>query len=71
MDKFYKVRKGFKYTGNESLNNLDYWYGPWNSIEDAKQEIGEREITPGFTIGIYDSPGHVIEYWWQKEENSE
>jgi len=42
MTDFYKVRKGFKYTGSKPLNNLDYYYGPWASIDEALEEIGDK-----------------------------
>lgn len=65
MEKFYKVRKKFKYTG-QRLSNLDYYYGPWESIQDACENVPVSVRERGLTVGIYDDREGVIEYQWKE-----
>ena len=68
MSDFYKIRKLLKYTGNKP--NIDYWYGPYESDEQAFS-IVENKIV-GLTVGIYtdSSKKKIKEKWFQKNENN-
>ena len=73
MEKFYKVRKGFKYSGNEEISNLDFFYGPYNSVDIAKQTLKDNNVSigVGYTIGVIGDDDKVVEYWWQPVENNQ
>lgn len=50
--------------------NIDYQYGPYVSVEEAKTALTGvlNENSVGRTIGITEADGKVSEYWWQKVE---
>ena len=70
MNKVYKVRKNFKYSGKERISNLDYYYGPWNSVEEACENIPENIRGLGLTIGVIEDE-EIIEYQWKKGTSNE
>lgn len=47
--------------------NIDYQYGPYVSVEEAKTALtgALNENSVGRTIGITEADGKVTEYWWQ------
>lgn len=44
--------------------NIDYLYGPYNSLEEACAAIISSRRTIGRTVGIV-SGGSILEYWWK------
>lgn len=54
--------------------SLDAKYGPYTSLEEARQAIETTFFakTAGLTVGIKDSnTGKITEYWFQPNENNE
>lgn len=48
------------------VSDVDYFYGPYESIEDANNAIAEGLRAPGKTVGIIDDTSNVVtEYWYQ------
>ena len=50
-----------------SYSNVDYWYGPYNSKEDACSIIPIGLRAQGLTVGIIEN-GKVVEYQWKTSE---
>lgn len=50
--------------------NIDYLYGPYNSMEEACQAIIQSRRTIGRTVGIVDN-GSILEYWWKSGTEDE
>jgi hypothetical protein len=54
----------------DSCANNDYYYGPYSSIDAAKQELADflepdiQDLVIGRTIGVLED-GVIKEYWWQ------
>jgi len=50
-------------------SNLDAFYGPYNSVEDACNNIPDKYRMIGLTVGIVTKNGNDIsnleEYWWK------
>jgi hypothetical protein len=47
----------------EQCANIDAFYGPYNSIEEACTRVTARRRALGRTVGIIEN-GKVVEYWW-------
>lgn len=47
--------------------NVSKWWGPYNSITEAKTKT-EAVRALGFTVGVIED-GYVVEYKWQKVDN--
>ena len=45
--------------------NIDYLYGPYNSVEDACAAIVSSRRILGRTVGILSEEG-ITEYWWKE-----
>ena len=45
-------------------SNVDYNYGPYNTVEDAVFAIPSVIREKGLTVGVL-LDGNVIEYWWK------
>lgn len=55
-------------------SNIDYWYGPYDSEQDAKDfTLEENVVDVGLTVGIYtdSTKSKVKEKWFQKDESGE
>lgn len=48
-------------------SSVDYFYGPYDSVSEAKSAIEPALRGIGRTIGIVEN-GIVVEYWWQKND---
>ena len=44
--------------------NIDYYYGTYNSLEEACQNVPQEVRLKGKTVGIIEN-GNVVEYWWK------
>ena len=61
--------------GQNPNAHLDYWYGPYNDIYEAKTATqnttdgmsGATEVHRyvGMTVGILDENGSITEYWFR------
>lgn len=51
-------------TVNGPFPNIDYKYGPYNSIQDALDAIPYNQRSIGLTVGIKESNTGVIEEYW-------
>lgn len=49
---------------NGASANVDYLYGPFESIETACSKVPQSIRSAGRTVGILTSSG-VVEYWWK------
>lgn len=49
-----------------NFSDLDYFYGPYSSLEEANKEIIASLRSAGRTVGIIDGISkEVTEYWYQ------
>lgn len=58
---------------NEASANVDYKYGPYDSLDDAYEYLGEDNldcIAVGLTIGIITDNG-IVEYWFKNGTSKE
>lgn len=51
-------------------SSVDYWYGPYNSLDDAYDVIPEALRDVGLTVGILNENEEVSEYWFQYDTNN-
>lgn len=49
---------------NNPYSNVDIYYGPWLTLEEACLNIPIEIRGKGLTIGITDGQG-IKEYWWK------
>lgn len=47
--------------------NIDYYYGPYGSLDDLKEGVPNDLWVPGFTAAVQDEAGEVTEWWVQGE----
>lgn len=47
----------------EAKANIDYKYGPYNSLEEAKAKLPMKVRTIGLTVGVKDG-NNIVEYWF-------
>ena len=54
-------------------SNIDFWYGPYESDQEAKDIIEDNVVDVGLTVGIYtdSTKSKVKEKWFQKDEHGE
>lgn len=43
--------------------NIDYYYGPYDSLADLREHVPNELWVPGFTAAVQDGGGVVKEYW--------
>lgn len=57
---------------SNAVSNIDYWYGPYQNIEEACNIIPKVRRNKGLTVGILDDTFGIKEYWWAKgiEDNN-
>lgn len=61
------VNVGATIYNNEASPNIDYKYGPYHSVEEAYEWLGEDNldaIAVGLTVGIKTGNG-IEEYWFK------
>lgn len=54
-------------TSDENYNpypNIDYKYGPYDSLEEALSYLPNRFRAIGLTFGVKDSNNNIVEYWF-------
>ena len=61
-DTTYNLAQQIKFSNK--VSNVDYFYGPYESIDDANIAIEESLRMAGKTVGIITN-GKVEEYWYQ------
>lgn len=61
------IATGFNIKSNEACANIDYKYGPYHSLDEAYETLGEDGddvIAIGLTVGILTDNG-IVEYWFK------
>lgn len=66
-DTTYNLAQQIKFSNK--VSNVDYFYGPYDSIDDANTAIEESLRMAGKTVGIITN-GKVEEYWYQPNASS-
>lgn len=56
---------------NEPCANVDYKYGPYNSVSEAFSSIPRHLRAIGLTVGVIDETGSIKEYWFKSATVSE
>lgn len=51
---------------NSPYSNIDYYYGPYNNLNEAISTIKSNRRKKGLTVGILDETFGIREYWWAK-----
>lgn len=56
----------------KAVSNIDYFYGPYESIEQANSNIPKSYRKQGRTVGIINSQKGIDEYWYKEgiEDNN-
>lgn len=63
-DTTYNLAQQIKFS--MKVSNVDYFYGPYDTIEEANEAIEESLRAIGKTVGIVDSTtNELTEYWYQ------
>lgn len=65
-DTTYNLAQQIKFSNK--VSNVDYFYGPYDSIADANTAIEESLRMAGKTVGIITN-GKVEEYWYQPNDS--
>lgn len=50
----------------KAVSNIDYFYGPYESIEQANSNIPKSYRKQGRTVGIINSQKGIDEYWYKE-----
>lgn len=53
------------------IPNIDYKYGPYDSIQHALDSIPYEQRSIGLTVGIKDGDGYIEEYWFNRGISSD
>jgi len=61
MDNTFNLANTIKVVNPES--NVDFYYGVWNSLAEAKSRVPQAVRKVGKTVGVVED-GEVLEYWW-------
>jgi len=51
----------------QPYSNIDMFYGPYDNIKEACEQVPLAIRQKGLTIGILNDKGEVEEYWWKKD----
>lgn len=65
-DTTYNLAQQIKFSNK--VSNVDYFYGPYDSIADANTAIEKSLRMAGKTVGIITN-GKVEEYWYQPNDS--
>ena len=74
LGKFSTIKTSATDSNVQAHANLDYWYGPYDSVKDAERYTNMDKVRAvGLTVGIYKDENHneITEYWYKKSTNTQ
>lgn len=64
MADYIGISKSLAVVGITPKPEINYFYGPWESIDDALNNITQSARTKGLTVGIIEG-SEIVEYWFK------